>query len=301
VDETANASGELAACMKVTPRIRKDMNHSCGNQGENKSASRASDLSREIGVLHEVAAETLTLVTAFAKRERALKLKSDGTVVTDLDLSVDHIIASTLRHAFPRDAIVSEEGGYIGGTSNRTWVVDPIDGTQHMLSGACHWGTHLSLSVGDELTLALVTRPVGRSYWWTFDGASCVFRHDSGSDVPLRCSGTGSSTTLRIAGLTDGQLSSQDRPGSSYTEVESWPFVELLAGEFDAVIDMGGEVWDQTPWMLLVAEAGGYVVNGEGKAAFDKDLMVYCRTTQIAESVVHLVSTARHGSKPVRR
>jgi 3'-phosphoadenosine 5'-phosphosulfate (PAPS) 3'-phosphatase len=61
--------------------------------------------------------------------------KGDGSPVTDADLAADRAIRDVLRHRFPDDAILSEEGEDDESrlSVSRCWIVDPIDGTEQFI------------------------------------------------------------------------------------------------------------------------------------------------------------------------
>jgi 3'-phosphoadenosine 5'-phosphosulfate (PAPS) 3'-phosphatase len=65
----------------------------------------------------------------------ATYVKGDGSPVTDADLAADRAIRDVLKHRFPDDAILSEEGQDDNRrqTNSRCWIVDPVDGTEQFI------------------------------------------------------------------------------------------------------------------------------------------------------------------------
>ncbi|MFX9224365.1 inositol monophosphatase family protein, partial [Acinetobacter baumannii] len=55
--------------------------------------------------------------------------KGDATPVTLADRAAEEAMRAVLAAEAPDDAIIGEEYGTKDGTSGRTWVLDPIDGT----------------------------------------------------------------------------------------------------------------------------------------------------------------------------
>src|SRR5680860_1030432 len=84
-----------------------------------------------------------------------------GAVVTDVDLAVERYVDETLAARCPDDGLVGEEYANRRGTSPRTWVVDPVDGTLNYARRLGPWSVVLSAWTGDEL--GLVARP-GRQH-----------------------------------------------------------------------------------------------------------------------------------------
>lgn len=71
-------------------------------------------------------------------------------VVTSADLAAEEYVQTQLRRCRPLDSILGEEGAAFPGTSARTWVIDPVDGTYNFLSGSSYWCSALAL-VDSEL------------------------------------------------------------------------------------------------------------------------------------------------------
>lgn len=74
-------------------------------------------------------------------REPEVRVKSDGSVVTDADLVANAVLIDGLTRAFPDDALISEESEQAAaGNAAGTWYIDPIDGTSAFTEGLAHWG-----------------------------------------------------------------------------------------------------------------------------------------------------------------
>ncbi|GAA4657300.1 inositol monophosphatase family protein [Arthrobacter cryoconiti] len=80
-----------------------------------------------------------------ALRESATEKNSVSDIVTAADLSAELYVFEQLRRFRPDDSIVGEEGGGYTGTSGRTWVIDPVDGTYNFFSGSTYWCSALAL------------------------------------------------------------------------------------------------------------------------------------------------------------
>jgi len=69
----------------------------------------------------------------------------DGTIVTPVDLVVETYLVNQIREHYPTHAILTEETGVIGNTSDWVWVIDPIDGTRAYATGLPIWGISVGL------------------------------------------------------------------------------------------------------------------------------------------------------------
>jgi inositol-phosphate phosphatase / L-galactose 1-phosphate phosphatase / histidinol-phosphatase len=68
-------------------------------------------------------------IRPFFRSSFAHESKADASPVTEADRAAEAAIRFILDAECPHDAIIGEEYGEKPGTSGRTWVLDPIDGT----------------------------------------------------------------------------------------------------------------------------------------------------------------------------
>jgi myo-inositol-1(or 4)-monophosphatase len=80
--------------------------------------------------------------------------------VSAADIEADGAIQAALTAAFPDDGILSEETPTLAGSSGRSWLIDPLDGTANFLSGIPFWGVSIALKQDDDTVLATVYDPV---------------------------------------------------------------------------------------------------------------------------------------------
>lgn len=89
------------------------------------------------------------------------EIKTDGSVVTEIDKAIEAELIAYVRAQFPDDSIVGEEGGSHTGTSEYTWHIDPIDGTDNFLRRVPFCAISVArLGENDEGTFALVHNPI---------------------------------------------------------------------------------------------------------------------------------------------
>ncbi|MGG5171758.1 inositol monophosphatase family protein [Pseudarthrobacter sp. J1738] len=73
---------------------------------------------------------------------------SVSDVVTAADRAAEAYVLEQLRRCRPEDSILGEEGASFAGTSGRTWVIDPVDGTYNFLQGSSYWCSAIALKGG---------------------------------------------------------------------------------------------------------------------------------------------------------
>ena len=199
-------------------------------------------------------------------------------VVTAADHAAEDLVVGGLRTARPADGIVGEEGTELPG--ERTWFVDPVDGTYNFLSGLPYWCSALALAertadgTGWTPLLGAVYHPAADELWLGGAGHPTT---RNGDQVP----------TLADAPLAEVSLASYLHPPTLADDAVRQPFLSAVAGaatlrmlgsgsvELAAVA--GGRLgawlqrstppWDWLPGAALVVAAGGHteVVSHRGQ------------------------------------
>jgi myo-inositol-1(or 4)-monophosphatase len=217
----------------------------------------------------DLAVHLVTTAGALAADMRAEGLRTDfktsiSDVVTAADRAAEELVMQTLRRVRPDDGILGEEGAAHDGSSGRTWVIDPVDGTYNFVSGMAYWCSALALRDDDGVVLGAVHQPVGDQTWvggreiaTTLDGAPVVRLQDR----PLaECS---LATYIHPATLDDpdvlqvwlGLVSGVATPrvfGSGSIDLAS-----VASGRIGVWAQHSTPAWDWLPGQALVEAAGG--------------------------------------------
>lgn len=81
------------------------------------------------------------LLEYFQNGKLNIQQKKDHTLVTQADLAVDELIHAEIQKYSGSDFILSEEiSPAFETSSNRGWIVDPLDGTTNFALGLHYWG-----------------------------------------------------------------------------------------------------------------------------------------------------------------
>lgn len=109
----------------------------------------------------------------FALAQRPLlntDLKTDGTLVTNVDLHIESLLVDHISQTYPDHQILSEEGNSHSNNDEFLWTIDPIDGTRVYISGLPVWGISVGiLKQGDPYAGAFFMPSTGEMYWGTND------------------------------------------------------------------------------------------------------------------------------------
>lgn len=122
-----------------------------------------------------VALSAAKKINEIYSRDFEVELKAGDEPVTLADKEADLIITRSLRRQFPQDRIFSEENGLDlpENPNNRTWYIDPIDGTREFIKKNGEFAIQIGLAVGENIEFGLVYQPVGENLYIASPGEGC--------------------------------------------------------------------------------------------------------------------------------
>ena len=88
---------------------------------------------------------------------------SVSDVVSAADHAAEDLVVARLTEARPHDGLIGEEGHSRPG--DRTWYVDPVDGTYNFLSGIPYWCSAVGLVDADGPVVGAVYYPARDELW----------------------------------------------------------------------------------------------------------------------------------------
>ncbi len=83
--------------------------------------------------------------------------KSD--IVTEADYQANRLITTVIRNEFPDHSILSEESEFYEGSSEYTWVIDPLDGTGNFAHGNPQYSVSIGMLRNNEPVMGVVYVP----------------------------------------------------------------------------------------------------------------------------------------------
>ena len=197
--------------------------------------------------------------------------KSDGSPVTVADRAAERLLRDRIQSRFPDDAIVGEEEADHHGTSGRTWVIDPIDGTKAFTHGVPLYSTLLAVIDGHGPAVGVIHLPGLDETVWAGRGHGC--QH---GDRPCRVNDRDGldGAYLMTSGLDDywpepmlqAVLAS---PAILRTWGDGYGYALVATGRAEAMVDPLANAWDVAPMAVIIAEAGGRFTDLAGVARHD--------------------------------
>ncbi len=180
---------------------------------------------------------------------------------TEADRAAERLIRSRLADRFG-DAMLGEEYG--GAVGDRTWVVDPIDGTYNFVHGLPHWCVSIALVAAGQAQIGVLFNPAtgqlyaaraGGGAW--LDGRPIRVSGDTHADRPLVEVGCSRRVPLADRLATIARLA---EAGFEYRHQGSGALgmAQVATGQIDAYVELHINAWDVAAGLALVREAGGW-------------------------------------------
>lgn len=197
--------------------------------------------------------------------------KDDASPVTVADRAAEEAMRRIIKAELPRDAIIGEEYGTEEGTSGRTWVLDPIDGTVSFIGGRPIFGTLIALLVDGWPVLGIIDQPILGERWIGASGRSTTFNGKAVTTRPCR--------ELSDAMLaTTGPQYFDDHEGEHFMALaaktnhkrmmmggDCYNYGLLASGHIDLVCEAGLKLHDWAALVPVVEGAGGIMCDWNGE------------------------------------
>lgn len=190
--------------------------------------------------------------------------KNRGEPVTEADLAIDRHLRDTLEPARPHYGWLSEETGRDAARAGaeRTFVVDPIDGTTAFLKQRPHFSISVGLVERNRAIAGVIYNPVTEEF---FSAARDGGARLNGETICV--SGCGALEGCRMLGRKD-QFLCDPWPSMQVEQRSSIAYRMALvaAGIFDAAIVLSPmHDWDMAAGAAIIREAGGLATSLEGE------------------------------------
>lgn len=232
-------------------------------QVNNKADSIDPNLLDEVVALTRAAGE-LTLKW-FNNHDLIVDRKGDGSPVTEADKAAEEFLRETLSSRFPEDTIVGEEFGETSGTTQRRWIIDPIDGTRSFVRGVPLYTTLLAMFDSKGPAIGVIDVPGLNEAVWAARGLGCFHNNH-------RCT-VSSQTKLQksylcASGFEWWPNTAYEKIAQSGARLRTWGdgygYVLVATGRTEAMVDPGLNLWDIAPMLTIIPEAGGRITTWDG-------------------------------------
>ena len=219
----------------------------------------------------EAAAAAAGLIRDSYRRNIDVRMKPDGSPVTEADVAAEQAIRRIVQEKFPEDGFYGEETAALRLDAERLWIVDPIDGTKSFVRHYPMFSTQIAVMRRGTLEIGVSSAPAYGETAWAERGKGAWMAAER-----LEVSHIGS---LEQASLSTGNLrtlAGGPRWAALGRMVERLDRIRgfgdflhyhlLAAGKIEAVIESDIGILDIAALTVIVEEAGGRVTDLDGAA-----------------------------------
>ncbi|MBE1294996.1 MAG: histidinol-phosphatase [Rhodobacteraceae bacterium] len=236
-------------------------------------------------------------------RQRGLdaenKLAAGFDPVTVADREAEQAIRAVLSELRPEDGILGEEFPPVTGTSGRTWVLDPIDGTRGFISGTPTSGVLIALSDADGPVLGVIDQPytgerfIGSAELAQMSGPCGV------AGLATRDTATLAEailfTTFPEVGTAEERAGFERVAGQVQLTrygMDCYAYALLAAGHIDLVIEAGLNAYDIQAPIAVIEAAGGIVTDWQGAPVHEGGQVLAAANADLHAEALRLLQNA---------
>jgi histidinol-phosphatase len=231
---------------------------------------------QELRFARRFAEQAGDLIRRIAAAGNHIDTKADLSPVTTADRLVNHRFINQVKARFTGDGVLGEEASHHTG-SPRTWVIDPVDGTQQLILAIPVFMVSIALVHDGHPVVAVAHNPSTRQTYWA-SAETGAYRNGTRLQVSTRTGRTEPATVAASgaiagpAGLNaDTLLNITQTIDSTLTTTARrfpWPTVftgcKIAEGSWDGDLYSGQAAHDVAAVCLLIREAGGTVTDRLG-------------------------------------
>ncbi|HEV2860818.1 MAG TPA: histidinol-phosphatase [Pyrinomonadaceae bacterium] len=217
-----------------------------------------------------LAREAGEITLRYFRKKFETRLKGKDDFVTQADTEAEEFVRRRIGERFPGDAVVGEEFGEREGTTNRRWIIDPIDGTYSFVHGVPFYGVLLGLEIDGEPAAGVVNIPALGEMVYAAKGLGCFWNGEraavskTGSLGEALLLATDFGTCARHGfGAAADEL--QRKASARRTWGDCYGYVLVATGRADVMLDPVLSVWDCAALLPVVEEAGGTFTDWHGR------------------------------------
>lgn len=202
---------------------------------------------------------------------------SPRDLVTQADIETEAYLERVLVDLVPGSIVVGEEGVSRGemdmdvlkDTSQKIWVVDPVDGTHNFVHHKREFGILLSLTIGGETVVSWVYDILGEAFAITERGSGAFFdgrrmRVDQVEPAPENLTGFINPRFFPEKYRDHIEAAGEPFKSASSLHCAAHEYLNIARGDAHFVLYNRLKPWDNLAGALMVEEAGGYVAKWDG-------------------------------------
>ena len=222
----------------------------------------------DIALAERLADAAGAAIRPFFRGTHGVEAKADLSPVTLADRAAEEAMRKLIIAERPMDGIIGEEFGEREGTSGRTWVLDPIDGTRAFIAGRPIFGTLIALVEQGWPMLGIIDQPIAKERWLGVTGRTTLFNGKPAETRRCRDIKDAILATTSPALFGDDQLHAFEHLDAAVMSVvlggDCYNYGCVASGWMDVVVEAGLKLHDFAALVPVVEGAGGRMCDWAG-------------------------------------
>lgn len=224
----------------------------------------------DIALANRLADAAGDVIRPFFRASFHHEAKADSSPVTEADRRAEAAIRAILDRECPADAIIGEEYGAKDGSSGRSWIIDPIDGTISFIAGRPIFGTLIALLEDGWPVLGIIDQCISRERWLGATGHGTTL---NGKPVRTRPCKSLSEASLASSGpqYFDDHSAEHFMALASKTDRRTiwggdcYNYALLASGHIDLVVESGLKLHDFAALVPVIEGSSGMMCDWTGE------------------------------------
>lgn len=193
--------------------------------------------------------------------------KRDNTLVTNVDTTIENFLLKHIKEKFPNDNFLTEENYPKNKLKNRSWIIDPIDGTSHFIKNDNNWGIQLAFFDEESTKFSVIYLPKIDEFYYAAENQGAYLNNhkiiNNSSNIPLN------QCIVEFGGSIYKELENKKIIFNKLLENKKLivgnvlhinscciSYTNLVSKRTDALIISSKKKWDIMPGEFLCKEAG---------------------------------------------
>ncbi len=232
----------------------------------------------------------------FLNRKFSIQNKSKHEIVTGADKLAEKFIIKEIKRHFPDHAILAEESGSDHKKNDYLWIIDPLDGTTNFVMHNPLFSVSIALAYKNEIIMGVVYVPMLDEMYYAEKNKPAFVNSKKLQASKVNkienafltfCHGSKISNIKRAVKLYPKlKLKAKDfrQLGSAAIELSY-----VAAGYSESIIIPGANAWDVAAGAIIIKQAGGEVVDFQGKNWNLKSKDILATNGQLTNSLLKYV------------
>ena len=218
--------------------------------------------------------------------------KPNNTLVTEADLLIEKYLVDKIKEKYPNDKFLTEENYHDRELDNRTWIIDPIDGTTHFIKKDGFWGIQLAFYDNNDTRFAIIYLPEKEELYYGAEHNGVYINNNrifSSPPTPINQSivefgGSLHNQKEEKLSILNNLMPKDKLIVSNVLHINtcSISYTNLISGKTDALIMSVDRPWEIMPGQFLCKELNIDIIYLD----FDKKLKLITANNELKEIIL---------------